>query len=48
MNNTLINRVLKQIKSDVENKDLTAIEELLKCVPDEILIAYLPEDEQGE
>ena len=39
----LINRVLAQILRDVESRDLTAIEELLGHVPDQALIAYLPE-----
>jgi len=41
----LINRVLEQILKDVESGDLTAIEELLKCLPKSTLIAYLPEGE---
>ena len=39
----LINEVLKQVLKDVENLDLTAIEELIKNVPDTALMAYLPE-----
>ena len=37
-------KVLDQIVEDVEIGDLTAIEELLRTVPIERLIAYLPED----
>ena len=39
----LIDRVLDQIAQDLEGGDLTALEELLKFVPRENLIAYLPE-----
>jgi hypothetical protein len=39
----LIDRVLDQIATDLEGVDLTALEELLKFVPREKLIAYLPE-----
>jgi hypothetical protein len=40
----LIDRVLKQIEDDVDASDLTALEELLKAVPEENLKAYLPEE----
>lgn len=39
----LIDRVLDQIVQDLEDGHLTALEELLKFVPRENLIAYLPE-----
>ena len=39
----LINEVLNQILQDVKDFDLTAIEELIKRIPDEALMAYLPE-----
>jgi len=39
----LMNTVLNQIKQDVLDEDMTAIEELLKDVPVEQLIGYLPE-----
>ena len=39
----VIDLVLKQIVQDVEDSDLTAIEELLKDVPNTKLIGYLPE-----
>jgi len=39
----LIDLVVKQIEKDVENKDMTAVEELLRNVPDEYLYGYLPE-----
>ena len=41
----LIERVLEQIKSDLFNGDVEAIEELLSFVPKENLIGYLPEEE---
>lgn len=40
---SLIDRVLEQIKTDVEVGDVTAIEELLKQVPTQVLVDYLPE-----
>ena len=40
----LIDRVLDQIEQDVKNKDFTAIEELLRFVPEQNLNAYLPEE----
>ena len=40
----LIDQVITQLALDFENKDVTAIEELLKAVPDENLIAYLPKE----
>ena len=40
----LIDQVLRQIVSDVEYGDLTAIEELLRCVPESNLKGYLAED----
>ena len=44
INIKLIDKVLEQIKADVINGDVTAIEELLKQVPNEILKSYLPEE----
>jgi len=44
----LINEVLNQILQDVKDFDLTAIEELIKDIPDTTLMAYLPEEKQGE
>jgi len=35
---------LEQIVKDVEDGDLSAIEDLLKLVPEKFLIAYLPEE----
>lgn len=42
---TLIERVVEEIKKDLENGDVTALEELLSFTPKENLIAYLPEEE---
>jgi hypothetical protein len=39
----VVDKVLDQIKDDVLDNDFTAIEELLKDVPLEQLIGYLPE-----
>ena len=44
INIKLIDKVLEQIKEDVINGDVTAIEELLKNVPIEIIKSYLPEE----
>lgn len=43
MNQKLIDYVLDQIEIDVKSEDFTAIEELLKSVPEKNLIDYLPE-----
>lgn len=40
----LINLVLDQIINDINDYDLTAIEELLWKVDEKFLIAYLPEE----
>lgn len=40
----LIDLVLDEIVRDVTVGDLTAIEELLRAVPKDALIGYLPED----
>jgi hypothetical protein len=40
----LYDEVLNQITEDIGNSDFTAIEELLKFVPRENLIAFLKED----
>jgi hypothetical protein len=42
----LIDLVLKEIARDVAMGDLTAIEELLRAVPEAALIAYLPETQR--
>lgn len=46
MNQYIINKVLDQIVSDVEDGDLTAIEEMLKSLPADVAIGYLPEELQ--
>ena len=40
---SLIDRVLDQIVEDVAQGDVTAIEELLKQVPTQVLVDFLPE-----
>jgi hypothetical protein len=40
----LIDQVLDQIKKDVDAGDFTAIHEMLLELPDETLLAYLPEE----
>jgi hypothetical protein len=42
----LFDGVIDQLRSDIEWRDYTAIEELLKFVPRENLIAYLSEEKQ--
>ena len=39
----LIDAVLEQIKTDVEAGDLTAIEELIRQLPADVLMNFLPE-----
>jgi hypothetical protein len=45
MDQNLIDLVLNQLAQDISNKDFTAIEELLRVIPEKNLIAYLPEGE---
>ena len=40
----LIDAVLEQIKADVETGDLTAIEELIRELPADVLMNFLPEN----
>jgi hypothetical protein len=40
----LFSQVINQLRADIAWRDFTAIEELLKFVPRENLIAYLPEE----
>lgn len=40
----LVDRVIYQIQMDLEDRDTTAIEELLWKLDDTFLIAYLPEE----
>ena len=44
----LIDRVIEGIKKDINDGDLTGIDELLRFVPDENLIWFLPEEEWKE
>jgi hypothetical protein len=41
---TVIDAVIDQIQLDIVNGDLTALEELLKRVPVQVLQSYLPEE----
>lgn len=41
----LIEEVVNQIKEDIENGDVEAVEELLSFCPVTNLIGYLPEEE---
>ena len=40
----LIDAVIDQIRNDVAQGDMTAIEELIKFLPTDTLINYLPEN----
>ena len=42
----VIEKVIDQIKEDVRDGDLSAIEELLESLPEEALSNYLPEVER--
>ncbi len=42
----LLDQVLDQIVQDVQNKDFTAIHEMLMELSDKTLLAYLPEEKQ--
>ena len=46
MNQQLIDDVLNQILQDTKDFDLTALEELIKNIPEDVLKAYLPEEVQ--
>ncbi len=43
MNEVLIDRVIEQIRKDLDSEDVTAIYELLAHLPEKVLEAYLPE-----
>ena len=45
MSMKLMEKVLNQIKDDVEAGDMTAVAELLSPLPNKTLEAYLPEEE---
>jgi hypothetical protein len=40
----LIDKVIEKIKEDIQNEDLTAIDELLNFVDEKYLIGFLPEE----
>ena len=42
----LLDDVLEQIARDVDSGDMTLIKEMIAHLPDSVLEAYLPEDEQ--
>lgn len=44
----LVDKVLKQIKSDVADGDLEALAELLEQCPVNVLNSYLSEEEQEQ
>ena len=46
-NEGLINAAIEQILIDIQSGDLTAIEELLTHVPEEILVGFLSGDEEN-
>jgi hypothetical protein len=48
MKDALINAVIEQIKTDIENGDYTALAEMLGYIPDETLEAFLPEVEMNK
>ncbi len=45
MNQSLIDRVIEQIRTDLAYGELEAVEELLSFIPKENLIGFLPEEE---
>jgi len=47
MQKSLVDRVITQIEIDMRGDDLTALEELLKRVPEKVLESYLPEVEEN-
>jgi hypothetical protein len=48
LNSPLINAVVDQIKKDLEDKDETAICELLSFIPEKNLINFLPEEQWSQ
>ena len=46
INQELIDKVLADIQKDVEAKDLTVIEELLKSCPEEVLRGFLRKEDE--
>lgn len=45
--NDLVDKVISEIKKDILNEDVTALEELLLGVPEDMLKAFLPESEES-
>ncbi len=43
INEALVDRVIEQIRRDLDSEDVTAIYELLAYLPAKVLEAYLPE-----
>lgn len=43
----ILELVFEQLKEDVSNSDFTAIESLLSVIPDDYLLAYLPEGDSN-
>jgi len=43
----LIERVVEQVKQDIANGEIEAVEELLNFCPTKFLVGYLPEEEWG-
>ena len=41
MKEGLVDAVIEQMKLDIQSEDWTAIEELLKRTPDDVLVAFL-------
>lgn len=41
----LIDAVLEQIRLDVLDEDLTAVEELIQTLPHDRMVGFLPEDQ---
>lgn len=44
----LVDRVISHIEKDIREKDVTALDELLKFCPVKNLVTYLPEEEWAE
>lgn len=42
-NQELIDMVLERIKKDVQDGDVTSVNEMLKSIPEEYLVSYLPQ-----
>jgi len=45
MNQELVDKALAQIVSDVRSQDYTVIEELLKAIPEHLLVGFLEEED---